>query len=230
MRINNHEQTDLQEYLGTYVSDESGRLVFQEGLLVQAVRKGHWIVLDELNLAPTEVLEALNRCVCSTHRTLPRAHSLFPTCWASASCALSHLACRLLDDNRELYVPELQEVVRPHPHFMLFATQNPPGIYAGRKTLSRRACRSQWAARSFSSVVPRVLPLRSTRVACCVAEPFAPASLSCTWTISLMPSCPPSWKSGGRQPAAGRRNGAPTLRSPAAPPPKGVALGSCLAC
>ncbi len=104
VRINNHEQTDLQEYLGTYVSDEQGHLVFQEGLLVQAVRRGHWIVLDELNLAPTEVLEALNR---------------------------------LLDDNRELYVPELQEVVKPHPHFMLFATQNPPGIYAGRKVLSR---------------------------------------------------------------------------------------------
>jgi len=34
-------------------------------------------------------------------------------------------------------VPELQEVVKPHPHFMLFATQNPPGLYAGRKTLSR---------------------------------------------------------------------------------------------
>ena len=34
-------------------------------------------------------------------------------------------------------MPELQEVVKPHPHFMLFATQNPPGIYAGRKTLSR---------------------------------------------------------------------------------------------
>ena len=104
VRINNHEQTDLQEYLGTYISDEQGRLVFQEGLLVQAVRHGHWIVLDELNLAPTEVLEALNR---------------------------------LLDDNRELFVPELQEVVKPHPHFMLFATQNPPGLYAGRKTLSR---------------------------------------------------------------------------------------------
>lgn len=53
----------LQEYLGSYVSDESGRLVFREGLLVQAVRQGHWIVLDELNLAPTEVLEALNRWV-----------------------------------------------------------------------------------------------------------------------------------------------------------------------
>jgi hypothetical protein len=40
---------------------------------------------------------------------------------------------RLLDDNRELYVPELQETVRPHPHFMLFATQNPAGAYGGRK-------------------------------------------------------------------------------------------------
>lgn len=63
VRINNHEQTDLQEYLGSYVSDEHGRIVFQEGLLVKAVRHGHWIVLDELNLAPTEVLEALNRQV-----------------------------------------------------------------------------------------------------------------------------------------------------------------------
>jgi len=35
--------------------------------------------------------------------------------------------CRLLDDNRQLFVPELQESINPHPHFMLFATQNPPG-------------------------------------------------------------------------------------------------------
>ena len=44
---------------------------------------------------------------------------------------------RLLDDNRELSVPELGETLRPHPHFLLFATQNPPGAYAGRKVLSR---------------------------------------------------------------------------------------------
>ena len=119
VRINNHEHTDIQEYLGSYVSDPlTGKLVFNDGLLVQALREGHWIVLDELNLAPTDVLEALNR---------------------------------LLDDNRELVIPETQEVVRPHPHFLLFATQNPPGLYAGRKVLSR-AFRNRFLEVHFEDV------------------------------------------------------------------------------
>ncbi|CAH2065804.1 unnamed protein product [Thlaspi arvense] len=104
VRINNHEQTDIQEYLGSYMTDSSGKLVFHEGALVKAVRDGHWIVLDELNLAPSDVLEALNR---------------------------------LLDDNRELFVPDLHETISAHPNFMLFATQNPPAVYGGRKILSR---------------------------------------------------------------------------------------------
>ena len=119
VRINNHEHTDIQEYIGTYVSDPaSGKLVFQEGVLVRALRRGDWIVLDELNLAPTDVLEALNR---------------------------------LLDDNRELVIPETGEVVRPHPHFMLFATQNPPGLYGGRKVLSR-AFRNRFLEMHFGDV------------------------------------------------------------------------------
>lgn len=119
VRINNHEHTDIQEYLGTYVTDpHTGDLVFQEGLLVTAVKQGHWIVLDELNLAPTDVLEALNR---------------------------------LLDDNRELVVPETQEVIKPHPNFILFATQNPPGLYAGRKVLSR-AFRNRFLEVHFDDV------------------------------------------------------------------------------
>jgi midasin len=119
VRINNHEHTDIQEYVGTYVSDpHSGKLVFQEGVLVRALRRGDWIVLDELNLAPTDVLEALNR---------------------------------LLDDNRELVIPETGEVVTPHPHFMLFATQNPPGLYGGRKVLSR-AFRNRFLEMHFGDV------------------------------------------------------------------------------
>lgn len=31
VRINNHEHTDLQEYIGCYGPDESGKLVFSEG-------------------------------------------------------------------------------------------------------------------------------------------------------------------------------------------------------
>lgn len=44
---------------------------------------------------------------------------------------------RLLDHNRELYLSETQETIKPHPLFRLFATQNPPGAYGGRKPLSR---------------------------------------------------------------------------------------------
>lgn len=40
VRINNHEHTDLQEYVGTYVADSTGKLVFKEGVLVDAMRKG----------------------------------------------------------------------------------------------------------------------------------------------------------------------------------------------
>ncbi|KAF1990977.1 midasin [Aulographum hederae CBS 113979] len=118
VRINNHEHTDLQEYLGTYISGSDGKLQFQEGILVKALREGHWIVLDELNLAPTDVLEALNR---------------------------------LLDDNRELLIPETQEVVRPHDGFMLFATQNPAGLYGGRKFLSR-AFRNRFLELHFDDI------------------------------------------------------------------------------
>jgi midasin len=118
VRINNHEHTDLQEYLGTYVSGSDGKLRFQEGILVQAMRQGSWIVLDELNLAPTDVLEALNR---------------------------------LLDENRELLIPETQEIVRPHENFMLFATQNPAGLYGGRKVLSR-AFRNRFLELHFDDI------------------------------------------------------------------------------
>ena len=72
VRINNHEQTELQEYVGSYVTNEQGKLVFQEGALVQALRKGHWLLLDELNLAPSQVLEALNRYRVLSDRCLLR--------------------------------------------------------------------------------------------------------------------------------------------------------------
>ena len=40
---------------------------------------------------------------------------------------------QVLDDNRELFIAETQELVKASPNFMLFGTQNPPGAYGGRK-------------------------------------------------------------------------------------------------
>lgn len=97
-------QTDVQEYTGSFAPDANGLLSFQDGILVRALKRGDWVILDELNLAPSEVLEALNR---------------------------------LLDDNRQLYLPEINQVIMPHPNFRLFATQNPCGAYGGRKPLSK---------------------------------------------------------------------------------------------
>lgn len=125
VRINNHEHTDLQEYIGSYATDASGRLVFKEGVLVEAMRKGYWIILDELNLAPSDVLEALNR---------------------------------VLDDNRELFIPETQQVVKADPNFMLFATQNPPGLYGGRKMLSR-AFRNRFVELHFDEIPKKELEI-----------------------------------------------------------------------
>ena len=104
VRINNHEHTDIQEYVGSYTSDSAGRLVFKLGVLAEAMQAGHWVILDELNLAPTDVLEALNR---------------------------------VLDDNRELFIPETGQTVVARSGFRLFGTQNPAGSYGGRKQLSR---------------------------------------------------------------------------------------------
>ena len=104
VRVNNHEHTDIQEYVGSYTSDETGRLVFKLGVLAEAMVQGSWVILDELNLAPTDVLEALNR---------------------------------VLDDNRQLYIPETQQTISASPGFRLFGTQNPPGLYGGRKVLSK---------------------------------------------------------------------------------------------
>lgn len=110
---------------------------FAEGALVQAVRHGKWVILDELNLAPTEVLEALNR---------------------------------LLDDNHELYVPDLDEVIRPHPNFMLFATQNPAGVYTGRKVLSR-AFRSRFIELNIGDIPDKELSF-ILKIRCKIPESF----------------------------------------------------------
>ena len=63
VRINLSEQTDTLELLGTDLPVEGGRpgeFAWRDGLLLQALQQGDWVLLDELNLASQSVLEGLN--------------------------------------------------------------------------------------------------------------------------------------------------------------------------
>lgn len=119
IRINNHEHTDIEEYIGSYVSDSQGRLVFCEGPLVSAVRNGHYLVLDELNLAPSEVLEALNRLLDDNHelfitetQSLVKPHKnfrLFATQNPTAYAGRKELSKAFRNRFVEMFIPELPD-------------------------------------------------------------------------------------------------------------------------
>lgn len=56
----------------------------------------------------------------------------------------------MLDDNRELFIPEQQIHIKPHRNFRIFATQN-PSSYSGRKVLSR-AFRNRFISLNFGDI------------------------------------------------------------------------------
>ncbi|MFC1753351.1 AAA family ATPase [Thermoproteota archaeon] len=66
VRINLSKQTEKQDLIGSWqmvaAEDENGKqeIVWAPGLLVQAMQNGYWALLDEVNLAPADVLARLN--------------------------------------------------------------------------------------------------------------------------------------------------------------------------
>lgn len=89
---------------------------FQEGWLLKALRHGHWLLLDEINLAEPQVLERLNS-VLETPRSLV-----------------------LTEGDGTIFGPGGDLPI--DPAFRLFATSN-PAEYAGRSVLSP-AFRDRW--------------------------------------------------------------------------------------
>jgi midasin len=79
VRINLSEQTDLSDLMGSDLpipdttndgdsADSSAttgaaRFAWCDGVFLRALRAGHWVLLDELNLASQTVLEGLNACL-----------------------------------------------------------------------------------------------------------------------------------------------------------------------
>ena len=70
VRINLSEHTDLSDLLGADLpvadADADGggaSFAWSDGVFLEALKKGHWVLLDEMNLAPQAVLEGLNACL-----------------------------------------------------------------------------------------------------------------------------------------------------------------------
>lgn len=57
---------DISDLFGADLPVEGGsggQFSWRDGPLLQALKQGHWILLDELNLASQSVLEGLNACL-----------------------------------------------------------------------------------------------------------------------------------------------------------------------
>jgi MoxR-like ATPase/HEAT repeat protein/uncharacterized protein YegL len=52
--------TSKFELIGGIKPDSEGRFIWQEGIILKAAREGLWLVLEEINLASSEVVEILN--------------------------------------------------------------------------------------------------------------------------------------------------------------------------
>lgn len=115
IRLNLNGQTDAGELVGRFIPSDHG-WKFQEGSLPLAMRRGYWLLLDEMNLAEPQVLERLN-CAIEATPTL----------------VLSEGHGTVFGPGGDVEISE---------NFRLFATLN-PAEYSGRCLLSP-AFRNRW--------------------------------------------------------------------------------------
>ena len=138
-RFNLSGQTDKLEFIGGYKPDSSGVFKWKDGILVQALVYGHWLALDELNLAESQVLERLNSLLDDDRSMVLAEHvgeHFVPK--AIYEERKKEGAEEFFDEDRQvnyLIDKEGRRIYSIHPEFRLFATMN-PAEYAGRKILS----------------------------------------------------------------------------------------------
>lgn len=107
-RVNLNGQTGVDEFVGRWLLKD-GETVWQDGILTQAMRSGHWLVVDEINAALPEILFVLQ----------------------------SVLDGEKLSDGYLVLAERDGSRVTPHPDFRLFATMNPPAEYSGTKEMNK---------------------------------------------------------------------------------------------
>ena len=112
VRVNLNGQTGREELVGKYIL-KNDELVWQDGILLYALKTGSWILLDEINAALPEVLLILQSLLEVNEGKLGNL----------------------------LLAEKDGEIIKPHKNCKIFATSN-PSDYAGTKdfnnaTLSR---------------------------------------------------------------------------------------------
>ena len=97
---------------------------WQDGLVPEAMKKGYWLILDEINLAEPQVLERINP-VLERHPSLT------------------------ISENGGLKIGG-KSAVPVHPGFRIFATMN-PAEYSGRQPMSP-AYKDRWTAYKYVEI------------------------------------------------------------------------------
>jgi midasin len=110
VRVNLSEQTDISDLFGSDQPTGDGSFAWVDGPVLAGLRRGDWILLDELNLASQSVLEGLNACL--DHRGAVFVPELARTFYIN-------------DDNTS------------HSTSRFFATQNPYAAGGNRRPLPR---------------------------------------------------------------------------------------------
>lgn len=121
IRFNLSSKTDVGGLFGsvklktaTNLNDiqPSIELDYEEGPFTTAYRHGHWLLLDEMNLAPPNVLQAIEQALESGVLILPNIE----------------------DEDEQNQTKQNYRVYQMHSDFRLFATQNPStGQYKGAR-------------------------------------------------------------------------------------------------
>ncbi len=83
VRVNNHEHTDLQEYVGFYAADETGKLVFKEGKTNIALSK--WSICLSLYKLCSDHWALIQACIKVGHT--PNGRSTRKD-WFSSLCVM----------------------------------------------------------------------------------------------------------------------------------------------
>ncbi|MFH1878822.1 MAG: HEAT repeat domain-containing protein [Candidatus Omnitrophota bacterium] len=126
IRVNLDAHTDTSDLVGREapVGGSDGKFKWEDGILIKAMEKGQWLLLDEFNLAEPDILERLNSLLDDDGSFVVTENNNEK--WVSA-----RIYKRLKQAGEDM-----SRIRCINPNFRIFAAMNPSG-YTGRNKLSR---------------------------------------------------------------------------------------------